>query len=91
MEKISFSDKFEHENRACRLTALFPKRCKCGDCAHDVDTCDVVFLDNGEFKRGINFDSLKKTPANIDNTDPNVLHDSGVQQTSEVQGQTKAD
>lgn len=67
-----FHGKFKFEDRMCRVVGFFPKKCSCGDCEKDFSYCDVVFLDDNEFRRHINFDKL----VNITNhTDSKISHE----------------
>ena len=75
MDKISIHQLYSYQGRSCRVATVFPKKCDCGNCTKDYATCDIIFVDNEEFKRGINADDL---------TDPNSIHDIEVPETSQV-------
>jgi len=73
-----FHEKFTLDNRPCRITASFPKKCSCGDCDRDDDYCDIVFTDNNEFKRRVLTKEL------IDSTDQKDVRDNEVLETPKI-------
>ena len=76
-----FKDRFEYNDRPCRVTKFLPKKCSCGDCERDFDLCDILFTDNLEFKSHIIFQDLKQiTPQ----TDSNINNENIVSNPSKV-------